>query len=637
MSEANETTRLSQFLAEMRRRHVVRFALGYAAAAFVVLQLAEIVFPAFGIGEGGLRILVVVTGLSFPPALVLAWVYDITTEGIRRTGESPDRATSRLLARLALFALLVATVSITGALGLYLAQQGVFETAAPSTALVPPPGPVRTVAYDPSLPIRSLAVLPLDDFSPNQDQAYFTSGMHEELISRLGILQGIRVVSRTSVMRYANTTLTMAEIGRELDVDILVEGSVSRTPERTRVRLRLVHARSETTIQNLEWDREAVDDVLAFQTEVAHMVVHEIDSEHEEDMFVRTVASVAPAAQEAYFKGKYELDRGTTEGYRIALDHFEDAVDEDPDFASALAGLAGARFLIGLEDPLAAQDDMVLAQEEARAALALDSTSVQALDVLALINRSMPRIMEDETLLPAPNRTPKSMHVLMMPGQSDSVMIDMTVFDTAWVSAVTSLGTRIEENVRRRTMDRGEGTRRVALEARQLMTSGRYPEATEVLEALVLSAPEMVGGWEMLAHAHIASGDAGAAAVAVQQWNESGARGAPDDESAAQLQRAVETSGARGFWTWHLERLNQSDAAGGRVPRSELAGAHAALGNADAAFGYLLQALARGEPGIFSLRSDPAWDELRSDPRFPQLAREVRSMRFSPSRRGGNR
>jgi tetratricopeptide (TPR) repeat protein len=213
---------------------------------------------------------------------------------------------------------------------------------------------------------------------------------------------------------------------------------------------------------------------------------------------VRTVASVAPAAQEAYFKGKYELDRGTAEGYRIALDHFEDAVDEDPDFASALAGLAGARFLIGLEDPLAAQDDMALAQEEARAALALDSTSVEALDVLALINRSMPRIMEDETLLPAPNRAPKSMRVMMMPGQSDSVMIDMTVFDTVWVSAVTSLGTRIEENVRRRTMDRGEGTRRVALEARQLMTSGRYPEATEVLEALVLSAPEMVGGWEML-------------------------------------------------------------------------------------------------------------------------------------------
>ena len=99
MAPADDSSNFGRFVAEMRRRHVVRFALGYAAAAFVVLQLAEIVLPAFGLGEGALRAVVVVTALGFPPALVLAWVYDITTDGIRRTSESPGE--SAALPRLA--------------------------------------------------------------------------------------------------------------------------------------------------------------------------------------------------------------------------------------------------------------------------------------------------------------------------------------------------------------------------------------------------------------------------------------------------------------------------------------------------------------------------------------------------------
>ena len=140
MPDRNQTSGFGQFAAEMRRRHVVRFALGYAAAAFVVLQLAEIVFPAFGMGEGALRILVVAVGLGFPPALVLAWVYDVTTEGIKRTTDGNQ--TNPVLPRLAVGGLLIATVGVTGALGAYLADQGVFEPAA-GVADEPTATPVR--------------------------------------------------------------------------------------------------------------------------------------------------------------------------------------------------------------------------------------------------------------------------------------------------------------------------------------------------------------------------------------------------------------------------------------------------------------------------------------------------------------
>ena len=97
MSQDQQPSAFGQFMAEMRRRHVVRFALGYAAVAFVVLQLAEIVFPAFGLGEAGLRVLVIVVALGFPPATVLAWVFDITADGIKRTeGDGADSVAPRL-------------------------------------------------------------------------------------------------------------------------------------------------------------------------------------------------------------------------------------------------------------------------------------------------------------------------------------------------------------------------------------------------------------------------------------------------------------------------------------------------------------------------------------------------------------
>ena len=136
MPDTNKTSGFGQFLAEMRRRHVVRFALGYAATAFVILQLAEIVFPAFGIGEGGLRVLVIITTLGFPPALVLAWVYDLTRDGIHRTD---DRIGGPLFHRLALGTLLVITVVSTGVLGWYLAQQDIFDTTQLSNGVLSGP------------------------------------------------------------------------------------------------------------------------------------------------------------------------------------------------------------------------------------------------------------------------------------------------------------------------------------------------------------------------------------------------------------------------------------------------------------------------------------------------------------------
>ncbi|MDA0327576.1 MAG: hypothetical protein O2958_00990 [Gemmatimonadetes bacterium] len=531
-----------------------------------------------------------------------------------------------------MLALLVATTGVTGALGVYLAEQGVFDAveADPDRRATP----VRAIAYVPGQAIRSVAVLPLDDFSPDGNQAYFAAGMHEELIAKLSILDGIRVVSRRSVMQYAQTTLSMPDIGRELDVDVVVEGSVTRTGDRTRVTLHVVHAPSESDIQTLQWDRAEVSDVLAFQTEVAHALVHEIDGAHEETVFTRTAANVMPAAQDAYFKGKYEYERGTPDGYRSAFDYFEEALVEDPDFAPAMAGMAGARFLIGLEDPEDSGHEFSQAHEEAVAALDLDSTSVEAMEVLAFIERSMPHVMGTEPEIPGPLGAPKTMRVVSIPGGSDSIMIDVAAFDTTWVSAVTALGERIEEQVRRRRISpERDGDPRGALEVRQLMSTGRYAEAATVLDEIVSGSPGTSAAWEMLVRANVSAGDEREAVAAVRRWHESAAPGAPNEVELSQLTSAVARDGAEGYWAWTLDRLTAADAAGRAVPRADLAAAHAALGHRDEAFGYLFQALEAGEPGVLSIRSDPVWDDLRNDDRFREAGRQAQMMRFSPIRR----
>ena len=615
----------------MRRRHVVRFALGYAAAAFVILQLADPVFPAFGLGENALRILVIVLALGFPPAAVVAWIYDITRDGIVRTEGGTDNVVPRL-------ALLVVTVSVVSGLGVWLAALGVFAPAESAASLADTGSTFQEplAEYDPTVPIRSIAVLPLQDFSSDRSFQYFVAGMHEELIAKLSPLEELRVVSRTSVMQYADTRKSAPQIGRELGVDALIEGSVNRSGDQVRITLQIIHAPSDSHIQTLQFDRE-VGNALALQTEIAHEVAREIDSDHGEDLFERTVMNVSPAAQDLYLMGKFEYDRGTPEGYRAAFEYFSDALENDPDFAPAMAGLAGARFLVGMEDGEMDAAELELARTEAAEALAMDGQSVEAREVYSYIERSVPLV------IPAPNTPPSvsasapegttSVRVVMIPGTADSMRIDLSDLsdlEDAWVSARTALGQRIEEQVRRRSMRvGGSDGQQQALAARQLMGSGRFSEARGVLENVVVASPNFSPAWEMLSRAEVSEGDVSAALDVVTRWQHSGANGAPDELSVEALREAVHEDGIQGYWLWALDRLetNQRD---GRDMHTELASANAGAGDLDGALEHLMMALQHGERGLLTLRWDPVWDDLRRDERFKELVQQIGAMRRSP-------
>lgn len=623
MSE-QQPSGLSRFVAEMRRRHVVRFALGYAAAAFVVLQLADPVFPAFGLGENALRILVIVLALGFPPAAVVAWIFDITTEGIKRT---EGGAAGSVIPRLAL---LVVTVGVVSGLGVWLTAAGVF---APASDLADGGIALREplAEYDPSAPIRSIAVLPLNDFSPDGSQEYFVAGMHEELIAKLSQLPELRVVSRTSVMQYTDTRKSAPQIGRELGVDALIEGSVNRSGDQVRITLQIIHAPSDSHIQTLQFDRE-VGNALALQTEIAHAVAREIDSEHEEELFERTGMNAEPAAQEAYLRGKHEYDRGTPEGYRMAFEYFSDAVENDPDFAPAMAGLAGARFLVGMEDGEMDPGELETARSEAAEALAMDLQSIEAREVFSYIERSIPLVIPGISASASATTEANTVRMVMIPGTSDSIRIDLANFDDAWVSAVTGLGQRIEDQVRRRLMlGDGDDGQQQALAARRLMGSGRFTEARRVLENVVVASPHVRQAWEMLTRAEVSEGNVSGAVDVVSRWQRSGATGAPGEQEVVRLREAVRQDGAHGYWHWTLDRLETAQDEGRAVAHVEFAAAYAGARNHDAALEHLMMALELGERGLLTLRWDPVWDDLRSDDLFKELVRQTRSLRLPPT------
>jgi len=193
------------------------------------------------------------------------------------------------------------------------------------------------------LKIRSLAVLPLENLSGDSAQEYFVDGMTEELITDLGKIAGLRVISRTSSMHYKGTRKTLPEIARELNVDAVIEGAVLRSGDHVRITTQLVEAASDRHLWAESYERE-LRDVLTLQGEVARDVAKQVNiklSQEEQTRFAST-HPVDPKALEAYLKGRYELYKMTLEGTKKSIDYFAQALDKDPTYARAWAGLSEA-------------------------------------------------------------------------------------------------------------------------------------------------------------------------------------------------------------------------------------------------------------------------------------------------------
>jgi TolB-like protein/Tfp pilus assembly protein PilF len=230
--------------------------------------------------------------------------------------------------------------------------------------------------------IRSIAVLPLVNLSGDPSQEYFADGMTEALIDRLARVRALRVISRTSSMQFKQTTKSLAEIARALNVDAVLEGSIRRVGSRVQISADLVHVASDRHVWVESYDRD-VKDLLALQTEVAQTIARAIQIQLTpvELAGFGAVSQVSPAAEEAYLQGRYYWNKRTNEGYQKALDYFRQASSIDPSFARAYAGQADVYNL--LPGRLAPATAYPLAKDAAHRALSLDPTLAEAHTSLA--------------------------------------------------------------------------------------------------------------------------------------------------------------------------------------------------------------------------------------------------------------
>ncbi len=234
--------------------------------------------------------------------------------------------------------------------------------------------------------IHSLAVLPLENLSNDTSQDYFADGMTDELITNLGQISAIRVISRTSAMAYKGVHKPLSEIARELNVDAVVEGSVLRSGERVRIDAQLIQMPADKQIWAESYEGD-FRDTLALQSRVARSVVEQIRGtlNRQEQVALAKSKTVSPAAYEAYLKGRYFWNKRTGDGLRTAIQYFNRAIDADPTYAEAYAGLADSYALSGDWEygVLSPQDAFRKATAAATKALALDDSLGEAHTSLA--------------------------------------------------------------------------------------------------------------------------------------------------------------------------------------------------------------------------------------------------------------
>lgn len=366
---------------------MLRAALFYVVAAWIVLQVADLALPGLGIHERAIRYVWIAVLIGFPVALLFAWRYDITAGGVVLTpAHDQDPAAERPL-RTRDFVLLSALGVVTLAIIFGVVQQ-IRDAGSPGTALenllTERLGPLPVESAGRAIHPHSIAVLPLANMSGDPEQDYFVAGIHEALITDLSKVTALRVISRTSTNAYRNTDKPLPQIGRELAVANVIEGSVIRIKDQVRITVQLIDAVTDQHRWAESYERN-IADVLTLQREIARLVAGQIAATLTPDETKRLaiVRPVNPATYEAYLRGMYHLNQFTPEGIAKGLEYLKQAVGRDPADPLAYAGLAVGYSMIG--HGTGPRESFPRAKEAVLKALALDPDLPEAHAALAEI------------------------------------------------------------------------------------------------------------------------------------------------------------------------------------------------------------------------------------------------------------
>jgi len=584
-------------LEELKRRRVFRALVGYGVAAFAVLQIIEPVMHGLHWPEAVLSYVVVALALGFPLVVALAWVFDVKAGRIERTVPAAGLRGVRLAAVITGIGVLAAAPGLAWYLFLRPGVRSSPSDEAMRAKLdaVPPASDIRAVP--------SIAVLPLVNLSRDPDQEYFADGLAEELLNLLAKVPGLHVAGRTSSFSFKGKNEDLRAIGQKLNVKTVLEGSVQRAGDRLRITTQLINAADGYHVWSETYDRKLTD-VFAVQDEIARSVVAALKVQLLPE---RAAGLERPATNpDAYAQvllGRHLIVRGSLQGYQLALAAFRKAVELDPKYAPAWAGVAIASFHVGegVGWHLDSREN-----DFARTLAAADKAIELGPDLAdGYAARGYVRVLKTTDWAGA--RADLARAIALSPGNADAICSQGDLFAT--------LG-RLPEAIA--TLSRATELDPLSVQAWWRLAwyhlgAGHVEEAREIARRTLELFPE---------HSHAAR-TLGFALLLETRLDEAQAAFQRSSSEPFREMGTALVEHARGHARESQQALEHIIATSGKESTYQIAEVYAFRGQRERAFEWLERSLALQDAGMRYLKHDPLLRPLRADPRYVTLLKKM--------------
>ena len=584
--------RIDTFFAELKRRNVYKVAVAYIVAGWALSQGIAQVFPVFDIPNWVIRLIVVLIVVGLPVALVLSWMFEITPEGIKRTGAA-DAVGQHSRGHTWIYIVIVAAAFSIGLFFLGRYSAGNKESGLPPAAAG-------------SLPEKSIAVLPFDNLSRDPDNAYFAEGVQDEILTRLAKVADLKVISRTSTQHFKSAPENLRDIAKQLGVTNILEGSVQKAADQVRVNVQLINAMTDAHMWADTYDRKLTD-IFAVESEIAKTIAETLQARltGSEKSSIAKTPTVNPEAYELYLKGRFFWNKRTGDDLRKSIEYLKQAIAKDPGYALAYAALADSYGLLRFYGGASPAESVVPAEAAAKKALELDDSLAEAHASLGLIateeleiNRAVNEL--ERAIQLNPNYA-TAHHwfglALATLRQSDRSIEELKrALELDPLSMIINADLSIIYLYARR-YDAAETQARKTLEidSRSFVAHYYLGEALQLTGRLKEAIPEFQRAVEL-------NNDPYSIAMLAQAYARNG-----QTEEARKL----------------LAYLNEM-AKSAEVPEYALAVAYTSLGKKERAIEALEHGFAGGNKSyLFLLPGDPILDDLRGDPRFEALVRKI--------------
>ena len=577
----NYTAGYQRFFAELKRRRVFRVMAVYGAAAFVILQVADIVVPGLGLPEWTITLILALTLLGFPFAVILAWVFDMTLQGVQRTADATPAELTQIVSAPASQRWPAGVLALVGMTVLLGGTWYVGRQSAPASVAGPASGGVSS---------PSIAVLPFVNMTSDPGQEYFSDGISEELLNLLAKTSELEVAARTSSFSYKGKDVKVADVARELNVAYVLEGSVRKSGDQVRITAQLIKADDGFRLWSDTWDR-SLDDIFKIQEEIAAEVVAQLKVTLLGA--APTVVATDPEAYALYLQARQMGRLRTVENLEQSIALYERALEIDPDYAAAWTGLARIYYSQASGDLRPLNEGYAMARAAANKALSIDPQNAVAYARLGRI-----ALDYDHDLAAAARYLERA--IALDPADSDII----------FEAAVLAIGIgrvdeaiALNEYVVARDPVNSAGHFNLGL---SYLDAGRLDEAVASIRTALNLTPGFSGAPYFIGVALLLQGRPEAALAVFQKEND-------EEYRVKGTALALHALGRREEYEAAFRDLRER---WGEEWPSEIAHVYAWTGDSDAAFEWLDRAVAQKEGGLNEQFRSPFYAPLHDDPRW---------------------